>query len=85
VNWLQMRHTFWGMGQEEVQASMGPILGALGLKLAVLSDDEALARIRYRLPLRGTSCGAGRGLDWRMTWRAARELAAALMRLQKGR
>jgi hypothetical protein len=48
-----MRHTFWGMGQEEVQASMAPILGALGLKLAVLSDDEALARIRYRLPLRG--------------------------------
>jgi hypothetical protein len=42
---LQMRHTFWGMGQEEVQASMGPILGALGLKFAVFSDDEALARI----------------------------------------
>jgi hypothetical protein len=30
--------------------SMGPILGALGLKLAVLPDDEALARIRHRLP-----------------------------------
>ena len=34
--------------------SMGPILGALGLKLAVLSDDEALAKIRHRLPARGT-------------------------------
>jgi DNA-binding phage protein len=32
--------------------SMGPILGALGLKLAVLPDDEALARIRHRLPKR---------------------------------
>jgi hypothetical protein len=35
------------------QTSMGPILGALGLKLAVLPDDEALARIRHRLPPRG--------------------------------
>jgi hypothetical protein len=32
--------------------SLGPILGALGLKLAVLPDDEALARIRHRLPKR---------------------------------
>ena len=30
--------------------SLGPILGALGLKLAVLPDDEALAMIRHRLP-----------------------------------
>jgi hypothetical protein len=35
------------------RVSMGPILGALGLKLAVLPDDEALARIRHRLPPRG--------------------------------
>jgi hypothetical protein len=33
---------------------MGPILGALALKLAVIPDDEALARIRHRLPPRGT-------------------------------
>jgi hypothetical protein len=31
-----------------------PLLGALGLKLAVLPDDEALARIRHGLPPRGT-------------------------------
>jgi hypothetical protein len=38
------------------RTSMGPILGALGLKLAVLPDDEALARIRHRLPPRAP-CG----------------------------
>jgi hypothetical protein len=42
------------MGQEEVQASIGRILGALGLKLAVLPDEEALARIRHGLPPRST-------------------------------
>jgi hypothetical protein len=47
-----MRHTFWGMGQEEVQASMGPILGALGLKLAVVSAMK-------RLPGLGTDCHFG--------------------------
>jgi hypothetical protein len=36
------------------QTSMGPILGALGLKLAVLPDDEALAKVIDRLPPRGT-------------------------------
>lgn len=35
------------------QVSLGPILGALGLKLALLHDDEALARVRHRLPPRG--------------------------------
>jgi hypothetical protein len=35
------------------QTSMGPILGALGLKLAVLPDDEALAKVIDRLPPRG--------------------------------
>jgi hypothetical protein len=36
------------------QTSLGPILGALGLKLAVLPDDEALAKVIDRLPPRGT-------------------------------
>jgi hypothetical protein len=36
------------------RVSLGPILGALGLKLAVLSDDEALAKVIDRLPPRGT-------------------------------
>jgi hypothetical protein len=36
------------------QTSMGPILGALGLKLAVLPDDEALAKVIDRLPPRST-------------------------------
>ena len=31
---------------------MGPILGALDLKLAVLPDDEALAKVIDRLPPR---------------------------------
>jgi hypothetical protein len=40
-------------GQKSLgRISLGPILGALGLKLAVLPDDEALARIRHRLPKR---------------------------------
>jgi hypothetical protein len=34
--------------------SFGPLLGALGLKLAVLPDDEALAKVIDRLPPRGT-------------------------------
>jgi hypothetical protein len=32
--------------------SLGPLLGALGLKLAVLPDAEALAKVRHRLPQR---------------------------------
>jgi hypothetical protein len=36
------------------RVSMGPLLGALGLKLAVLPDDEALAKVIDRLPPRGT-------------------------------
>jgi hypothetical protein len=70
------------------QTSTGPILGALGLKLAVLPDDEALAKIRHRLPARdaygrGPQLQAAPGASRRK--RAARELAAALMKLQQGR
>jgi hypothetical protein len=32
--------------------SLGPILGALGLKLALVVDEDALARVHDRLPLR---------------------------------
>jgi hypothetical protein len=35
--------------------SMGPILQTLGLKLALVVDAEALAKVRHRLPQRGTS------------------------------
>jgi hypothetical protein len=35
--------------------SMGPILQTLGLKLALVADEEALAKVRHRLPQRGTS------------------------------
>jgi hypothetical protein len=31
------------------RVSLGPILGALGLKLVIAEDDEMLARIRHRL------------------------------------
>jgi hypothetical protein len=66
--------------------SFGAVLGALALKLAVLPDDQALARIRHRLPRRGTG---GERLEAvprrRCRAKQARELAAALMRLRKGR
>jgi hypothetical protein len=34
--------------------SMGPILQTLGLKLALVADEEALAKVIDRLPPRGT-------------------------------
>jgi hypothetical protein len=33
---------------------MGPILQTLGLKLALVADEEALAKVIDRLPPRGT-------------------------------
>jgi hypothetical protein len=69
------------------RTSLGPLLGALGLKLAVLPDNDALARVRHRLVPRGKPGGkrmqARPGAD--APRRRARELAAALKRLQKGR
>jgi hypothetical protein len=38
------------------RVSFGPLLGALGLKIHLMSDEAALDRIRHRLPPRGT-CG----------------------------
>jgi hypothetical protein len=70
--------------------SFGAILGALALKLAVMPDSDALAKVRHRLPTRD-ACGrgpqllAGPGVGLRRArTRRARELAAALTRLQKG-
>ena len=34
--------------------SLGAILGALAVKIVLVSDEEALARVRRRLPPRGT-------------------------------
>jgi hypothetical protein len=72
------------------RVSLGPLLGALALKLVVMPDDAALARIRHRLPARDASgcgprleVGSGVGLRKART-RRARLLAAALRRLQKG-
>jgi hypothetical protein len=58
------------------------------MRLAVMPDSDALARIRHRLPVRGP-CGpqvqAGGAGRTRARKKAARELAAALVKLQKGR
>jgi hypothetical protein len=66
--------------------SLTAVIGALGLKLAILEDPEALARIRHRLTQRQID---GERLEViprrRCRMKAARELAAALMKLQKGR
>ena len=36
------------------RVSLGAILGALAVKIVLVSDEEALARVRRRLPPRGT-------------------------------
>jgi hypothetical protein len=71
------------------RVSLGPLLGALALKLAVMPDNDALARIRHRLPARDASgrgppleVGSGVGRRKSRT-RQARLLAAALMRLKR--
>jgi hypothetical protein len=89
---LPTRYTTKLLGGKRVLGPMsfGPLLGALALKLAVMPDNDALARIRHRLPARDP-CGrgpqllAGPGVGLRKArTRRARELAAALTRLQKG-
>jgi hypothetical protein len=37
--------------------SLGAVLGCLGLKLAIIPDDEALAKVRDRLPPRRSHAG----------------------------
>jgi hypothetical protein len=89
---LTARYTGKLLGKTRVLGPMsfGALLGALALKLAVMPDNDALARIRHRLPARDASgrgppllVGSGVGLRKART-RQARLLAAALMRLQKG-
>jgi hypothetical protein len=72
------------------RVSLGPLLGALALKLAVVPDQDALARVRHRLLARD-ACGRGPSLLAgsaaglrRARKRRDRELAAALMRLRSG-
>jgi hypothetical protein len=64
--------------------SLGPMLGALGLKIHLMSDDVVLDRIRHRLPLRGHK-GPRLLRPPDRTERAKRDkkLATALRRLQK--
>jgi hypothetical protein len=89
---LPARYTTKLLGKTKVLGpmSLGAMLGALALKLAVMPDDDALAKLRHRLPPRDV-CGrgppllAGPGVGRRKArTRRARELAAALARLQKG-
>jgi hypothetical protein len=63
------------------RVSLGPLLGALALKLAVVPDDDALASLRHRLRQRGPR---GPKLTDAAHRRRARELAAALAKLRKG-
>jgi hypothetical protein len=86
------RYTTKLLGRTKVLGpmSLGAMLGALALKLAVVPDDDALAKLRHRLPPRD-ACGrgpqlqAGNGVGLRRARsKRARELAAALMRLQNG-
>jgi hypothetical protein len=76
------------LGQKRLLGPMsfGALLGALALKLAVVPDNDALARIRHRLPARGTRGEAFQACANRSKARKrqARELAAALTRYQKG-
>jgi hypothetical protein len=57
---LPTRYTTKLLGKTKVLGPMsfGAMLGALALKLAVMPDDDALARIRHRLPARDP-CGRG--------------------------
>jgi hypothetical protein len=68
-------------GQRGVGAiSFGPLLGALAVKLHVVPDADQLSKIRHRLPLR-SSCGPRLVEPSRQ--RQARQLAAAILRMQR--
>jgi hypothetical protein len=87
---LPARYTSKALGRTRGlgRTSLGPLLGALAVKLAVVPDNEALARIRHRLPPRQTTGGERLQVDYRHNTKAcrkaARELAAALVRLRRG-
>ncbi|MFZ0147400.1 MAG: hypothetical protein WAM72_03470 [Xanthobacteraceae bacterium] len=56
--------------------SLGPMLGALGLKLIVAEDEEAVARFTSRLPVRNESCVHTGTMEWRISRRAFRQIQA---------
>jgi hypothetical protein len=67
---LPTRYTTKLLGKTKMLGPMsfGAMLGALALKLAVMPDNDALARIRHRLPPRD-ACGRGPPL---LAWVAGR-------------
>jgi hypothetical protein len=57
--------------------SLGPMLGALGMKLIAVEDSEAVARFTSRLPVRQESCVHTGTMEWRISRRAFRQIQAA--------
>ena len=55
--------------------SLGPLLGALGLRLLVLSDEDAVARYDARIDKRKQPIRAD-SMEWRVSRRAFREMQA---------
>jgi hypothetical protein len=56
--------------------SLGPMLGALGMKLIAVEDPEAVARFTSRLPARQESCVHTGTMEWRISRRAFRQMQA---------
>jgi hypothetical protein len=55
--------------------SLGPLLGALGLKLIVAEDEQAVQRFTSRLPVRNESrVHSGTMIQWRVSHRAFRKM-----------
>ena len=54
--------------------SLGPMLGALGMKLIAVEDPEAVARFTSRLPARQESCVHTGTMEWRISRRAFRQM-----------
>jgi hypothetical protein len=57
--------------------SLGPLLGALGIRLLVVEDPIAVQRFTSRLPVRNEYCvHGGTMMQWRISERAFRALQA---------
>jgi hypothetical protein len=56
--------------------SLGPMLGALGMKLIAVVDENAVARFTSRLPTRQESCVHTGTKEWRVSLRAFRRMQA---------
>jgi hypothetical protein len=63
------------------KVSMGPVLGALGLKLLVIEDAEAFARVKHRL-VRKKYAGGGMLAAEKNIWRRTPALARKIRHLQ---